>query len=71
MFELMSGRSEASTEPASSLARLTRLAGERPAVRRFLEGGGEDASALAAVDPEFAAAFDAYQATFAFRAIRY
>jgi rifampicin phosphotransferase len=71
VLELMSGRSEASTEPASSLARLTRLAGERPAVRRFLEGGGEDPPALAAVDPEFAAAFDAHQATFAFRAIRY
>jgi len=71
VLELMSGRSEASTEPASSLARLTRLAGERPAVRRFLEGGGEDPSALAAVDPEYAAAFEAHQATFAFRAIRY
>lgn len=70
-LEMMSGRSDASTEPATALARLTGMAGERPAVRGFLEGGGDDPSALAAVDPDFAAAFDAYQAEFGFRAIRY
>jgi pyruvate,water dikinase len=70
-LELLSGLSEASTEPAAALAGLTAIARKRPAVRRFIESGAEDASRLSEVDPEFAAAFSAYQGEFGFRTVRY
>jgi rifampicin phosphotransferase len=70
-LELMSGRSVASREPATALAGLTAMAAQRPAVRRFLEGGGEDPRALRDIDADFAAAFAEYQDQFGIRAIRY
>jgi rifampicin phosphotransferase len=70
-LELLSGLSEATTEPATALARLTTMARERPEVRRFIEGGVEDDARLWEIDPEFAAAFSAYQGEFGFRTIRY
>ncbi len=71
-FELMSGLSEKSTEPARRLAELARMAGERPTVRRLLEHIDEDtARHLVDADEEFAAAFAAYQREFGCRALRY
>jgi phosphohistidine swiveling domain-containing protein len=70
-LDLLSGLSTASTDPAAALAKLTAMARDRTAVRRFLESGEEDASRLSGLDPEFASAFAAYQEEYGFRAIRY
>jgi pyruvate,water dikinase len=70
-LELLCGLSTASTEPAGALARLAATAGERPAVRRFIESGGDQESRLWDIDPDFAAEFAAYQDHFGFRSIRY
>lgn len=71
-FELVSGLSQTSTEPARRLAALARLAQERPAVRALLERLDEDTvTHLAEIDREFAAAFASYQDEFGCRALRY
>lgn len=70
-LELLSGLSEASTEPATALAGLTALARERPAVRRLIERPTDDASCLEEVDAEFAAALADYHEQFGLRTIRY
>lgn len=71
-FDLLRGLSTASTEPARRLAVLSEMLRSRPAVRALLEGPLDAASEkLAAVDPEFASAFAAYQHEFGFRALRY
>ncbi len=72
VVELLSGLSVASTEPARRLAELARMASERPAVRMAIDSGTADVhERLAAIDPEFIAAFDAYQHEFGCRALRY
>jgi pyruvate,water dikinase len=71
-FEMLNGLSEKSTEPARRLAELAQLARERPALRRWLERADERvAGAMAEVDPEFAAAFAAYQREYGCRCLRY
>ena len=70
-LELLTGLSEASTEPATALAGLTAMARARPAVRRLIESGSADVSSLHDVDPEFAAALTDYHERFGLRAIRY
>jgi phosphohistidine swiveling domain-containing protein len=70
-LKLLSGLSEASTAPADALARLTTMARERPAVRQFLEGGGDDVSSLPGIDPDFAAAVSEYHDDFGLRAFYY
>ncbi len=71
-FELISGLSEKSTEPARRLAELARMAGEKPDVHRLLEHLDEHtARHLVDADEEFAAAFAAYQREFGCRALRY
>jgi rifampicin phosphotransferase len=68
---LLAGLSNASSEPADVLAELTAMAADRPAVRRFIEGGETDMARLWDIDPEFAARFSDYQEEFGFRSIRY
>ena len=68
---LLSGLSEASTVPSDALAGLAAMARERPAVRRFIESGAADASALDAIDQEFANAFAGYHERYGLRAVRY
>lgn len=71
-FALLTGISTTSTEPSRKLAELARMAAARPAVRAALDGVDEStAGRLASIDAEFAAAFDAYQREFGFRALRY
>ncbi len=71
-FEMMTGLSEKSSEPAHRLAELARMAGERPILRGLLERISEDTHReLAAADEGFAAAFAAYQQEFGCRALRY
>jgi pyruvate,water dikinase len=71
-LELLSGLSTASTEPARGLAALTQMARERPALRKLFDSVDDSTAArIAALDPEFSAAFDAYQAEFGYRALRY
>ena len=70
-LELLSGLSGASTEPSTALAELTAMARERPAVRRFIEDGADDASALRDIDPEFASALADYHERYGLRTIRY
>ena len=70
-LELLCGLSTASTEPAGALAGLAAMVRERPAVRRFIESGEDEASRLWDIDPDFAATFAAYQEQFGFRSIRY
>jgi len=70
--ELLVGLSTTSTDPARRLAELAGMAAHRPAVRRLLgEADGGTAGRLAAIDPDFAEAFAAYQREFACRALRY
>jgi rifampicin phosphotransferase len=68
---LLRGLSEASTEPSNALAGLTALARERPAVRRFLESGAGDASALPDIDQGFADAFAGYHEGYGLRTVHY
>jgi phosphohistidine swiveling domain-containing protein len=71
-LELLSGLSHATTAPAVALAGLAAMARQRPALRRLLEEGDEDAvSRLAETDPQFATALAAYHAEFGLRAIHY
>jgi pyruvate,water dikinase len=71
-LHLLAGLSSATTAPATALAGLAAMARERPAVRRLIESRDEDAAShLAETDPEFAAAFAAYQQEFGLRNIRY
>jgi pyruvate,water dikinase len=71
-FDMLTGLSEKSSEPARRLAELARLAGERPDLRRFLERIDEETHHhLAEADEEFAAAFAAFQQEFGCRALRY
>ena len=53
------------------MAGLAAMARERPAVRRFLKSGANEASALADIDPDFAAALSAYHEEFGLRPVRY
>jgi pyruvate,water dikinase len=71
-LELLSGLSERSSEPARRLAELACIAAESPSIYTLLEAG-EDISTdtLAELDPEFAAAFSAYQHEFGCRVIEY
>jgi rifampicin phosphotransferase len=69
-MELVSGLSEMSTEPSRRLAELADMARGRPAVRAALRSiDGTAATRLRQTDPEFAAAFDAYQDEFGVRAL--
>ncbi|MEE8191697.1 MAG: PEP/pyruvate-binding domain-containing protein [Gemmatimonadales bacterium] len=71
-FEMLSGLSEKSTEPARRLAELARMARERPTIRNLLERVDEGTvSRLAEANDEFAVAFAAYQWEFGCRALRY
>ncbi|HEU4408380.1 MAG TPA: PEP/pyruvate-binding domain-containing protein [Polyangiaceae bacterium] len=65
------GLSQASTEPAKSLAALAAAARERPAVRALFEGGARPAVAdVRAADDDFRLAFDAHQERFGHRSLR-
>jgi pyruvate,water dikinase len=70
-LQLLSGLSEASTEPATALAGLTAMTEARPAVREFIQSGSEDTATLDDLDPEFAAALADYNDRFGLRTIRY
>ena len=71
-FEMLAGLSYKSTEPAHRLANLARLARERPAVAHLLAENDEaTARRLPSVDPEYAAAFAAYQRRYGCRTIGY
>ncbi len=71
-LELLGGLSTISTQPAHRLARLARLAADRPAVSSLLATiDRRTASRLADADPEFAQDFDDYQREFAYRALNY
>jgi pyruvate,water dikinase len=71
VFDLVSGSSAASTEPAQRLAELAEMARTRPPVRALLDDPAAAGARLAHVDSEFAAAFDRYLDEFGDRAIRY
>ena len=71
VFDLVSGSSAASTEPAQRLAELAEMARTRSPVRALLDDPTAAGARLADVDPEFAAAFDRYLEEFGDRAIRY
>lgn len=69
--DLFAGLSGKSSEPARRLAELTHLAQARPAVQALLQHIDTDTVArLADADPEFAAAFTAYQHEYGCRALR-
>jgi pyruvate,water dikinase len=71
-FEMLNGLSEKSTEPARRLAELARMAAQRPAVRRLLERVDDRTmERVAEADPDFAAAFEAYQREYGCRCLRY
>jgi pyruvate,water dikinase len=70
--ELLSGLSSQTTEPAYRLAELARLARERAAVRQLLaQANQETPLRLAAVDGDFAAAFERYMQEFGYRTLRH
>jgi pyruvate,water dikinase len=71
VFDLLSGSSVASTEPARRLAELADMARSRPAVRALLDDPAHAVTRISSVDPHFAAAFAAYLAEFGDRAVRY
>jgi len=71
VFDMVSGLSPASTEPAQRLAQLAEMARSRPAVRVLLDHPASAVAKLHAADPEFEAAFQAYQRDFGDRAVRY
>ncbi len=71
VFDMVSGLSPASTEPAQRLAQLAEMARSRPAVRVLLDDPASAVAKLGAADPEFEAAFQEYQRDFGDRAVRY
>ena len=71
IFEMVSGLSPASTEPAQRLAALAEMARSRPAVRVLLDDPASAVAKLGAADPEFEKAFQEYQRDFGDRAVRY
>jgi pyruvate,water dikinase len=71
VFDMVSGLSAASTEPAQRLARLAEMARSRPAVRVLLDDPASAVAKLGAADPEFEAAFQGYRRDFGDRAVRY
>jgi phosphohistidine swiveling domain-containing protein len=69
-FELLAGLSEKSTEPCRVLARLARLANDRPALRqRVIERAPVEV--VLATDEQFAVAFAEFLRTHGCRALRY
>jgi len=71
-WDLLTGLSRMSTEPARRLAGLTRMIGARPALRQIIKPGGPEAlDRLTRAAPEFADAFTAYMEEFASRALSY
>jgi hypothetical protein len=71
-FELVSGTSFKSTEPARRLNDLAQMALTRPAVRALIEDNPKvQVEQIAAVDAEFAAAFKNYMQEYGCRALRY
>jgi len=70
VFELVSGLSTKSTEPARRLADLGALVERNPALRDLMNAlDGHTAERLRQVDPNFADAFDAYQREFGCRCL--
>jgi len=70
-FELVSGTSYKSTEPAGQLYKMAQMAQERPAVRALLEDINErTVERLTEVDREFAEAFSNYQKNYGCRTLR-
>ena len=71
-FELVSGTSYKSTEPARRLNELAQMAEKRPSVRKLLEHiDDQTVERLTEVDREFAEAFSNYQRTYGCRTIRW
>jgi phosphohistidine swiveling domain-containing protein len=71
-FELVSGTSYKSTEPARRLNDLAQMVQERPAIRNLLESIDDHTlDRLADVDGEFAEAFFYYQRNYGYRTIRW
>jgi pyruvate,water dikinase len=71
-FELVSGTSYKSTEPARRLAELAKMAQERPAIQKLLEQIDEgSAERLARTDKTFDTAFSVYMREYGCRALRY
>jgi phosphohistidine swiveling domain-containing protein len=71
-FELFSGTSYKSTEPARRLNDLAHMAQDRPAVRQLLEHiDDHTVERLGEADSEFAEAFTNYQLTYGCRTIRW
>jgi rifampicin phosphotransferase len=68
-MELVSGLSEMPTEPSRRLAELVDMARGRPAVRAALQTIDGTTTRLRQVDPEFAAALDAYLDRYGCRAL--
>lgn len=71
VFEMVSGLSPASTEPAMRVAQLAEMARSRPAVQVLLDDPASAVAKLGAADPEFEAAFQGYLHDFGDRAVRY
>lgn len=71
VFDLLSGLSEKSSEPARRLAQLAQMARERPAIRNLLEQIDTDTvQRLADADKAFENAFSSYQKEYGARALR-
>ena len=69
-FEILSGLSSKTTEPAYRLAELAEIARRRPAVEHLLQSGRATLANLEAADAEFGAAFRDYQRSYGCRALR-
>lgn len=71
-FDLVSGLSEASSEPSRALAAIARQAQRNPAAVSLLEKiGPETIEQLAIIEPELHTAFGQYLQEYGFRALRY
>lgn len=71
VFDLLSGLSEKSSEPARRLAQLAQMARARPAIRNLLEQIDTDTvQRLADADKAFENAFSSYQKEYGARALR-
>lgn len=71
-FDLVSGLSETSSEPARALAALARRVQQSPTAAKLLQQiDGETIDRLAAAEPDLYQAFAAYQEAYGCRAIRY